>query len=120
MMWEMVTAAVAIRYGWTDRAAPGGWLLLAWGVAMVGVAQGTWYAREWARRTCGTLSVLMAVYGLFEAWLAARNFGVLGVIEYSTVAVSCAWLVWYSLRRSMGKDFRAVRDAITRARAVPG
>jgi hypothetical protein len=62
----------------------------------------------------------MALYGLFEARLAAMTIEPLGILEYSVVTVSCAWLAWYSLRRSMREDFREVRDAIARARAVPG
>ena len=87
---------------------------------MVGASEGTWRAREWARWACGLLSTVMAVYCLSGVQLAATRSGAFGVVEFSVVSFWCGWLAWYSLRRSMREDFHAVRDAIARARAVPG
>jgi hypothetical protein len=99
----------------------GDWIGLAWGLGMMVCFYNVWWARDWARRTCGILALAGAVLLLVKIITddIVRSSTMLTV--YISIGIPlCLALAWYSSRPKTRDAMRIVREAISRARAVPG
>jgi hypothetical protein len=97
------------------------WIELAWGLGMGVCYYNVWWARDWARRACGILAIAGAVIVLIN--IITDDFirsSTLQVVFSSIGIPLCIALAWYSFRPKTREAMRTVRDAIARARAVPG
>jgi len=97
------------------------WIELAWGLGMYVCCYNVWWARDWARRACGILAIAGAV--ILPIKIITDDFirGSTVLTVYISIGIPlCLALAWYSSRPKTREAMRTVREAIARARAVPG
>jgi hypothetical protein len=108
------------------------WVSLTLAIALGTVSAGVWWAREWGRWSCVILGV-----ALWAEHLTASAYGMLSSMRYglreSPSEMAISWsvgvaitaiplvaLMVYGVLPSTRNHFAEARDAIARARAVPG
>jgi hypothetical protein len=120
--YAVLTAAVTALLPVTHIPRTGtDWLELAWGLGMAVCFSNVWWAHDWARRACGLLAIAGAVILLIKITTDASINGSATLVVYFSLGIPlCGVLAWYSSRPKIKEAMRTVRDAIARARAVPG
>jgi len=97
-----------------------GWALLLLGLALIAVGVGIWSAKEWSRWAAGLIASGCVLWGLGEILYYARTDHDVGPLAVLPAIAVFALIAWYSFRPATKEQFRKAREAIARARAVPG
>lgn len=114
---------------WSESSVLRSCLQLGIAVGCFGLGVGIETAREWARKMCGTLGAVLAVYFIWftvvHVWMdfvRHPSWGFLPVIVFWTVVFPALWtaVAIYCFLPSTRRHFAEVREAHARARAVPG